>query len=68
MGLDFILLSEKLAGIREKFIKAVDKILDASDGEPFYGRIFLNGDKAKPTYLLKFQKISGLNLFDNAQL
>ncbi len=45
MGLDFILLSEKLAGIREKFIKAVDKILDASDGEPFYGRIFLNGDE-----------------------
>ncbi len=45
MGLDFILLSEKLADIREKFIKAVNKILEASDGEPFYGRIFLNDDE-----------------------
>ena len=45
MGLDFILLSEKLADIREKFIKAVNKILEASDGEPFYGKIFLNDDE-----------------------
>ncbi len=45
MGLDFILLSERLAGIRGRFIKAVNKILEASDGEPFYGKIFLNGDK-----------------------
>ncbi len=28
----------------------------------------VNSAKAKPTYLLKFQKISGLNFFDNTQL
>jgi len=26
-----------------------------------------NSAKAKPTYLLKFQKISGLNFFSNTQ-
>ncbi len=45
MGIDFVLLHEKLAGIREKFIKAVNKIIEASNGEPFYGKIFLSGDE-----------------------
>lgn len=45
MGIDFVLLHEKLAGIREKFIKAVNKIIEASNGEPFYGGIFLSGDE-----------------------
>ena len=45
MGLDFILLSERLADVRGKFLKAVNKILETSNGEAFYGRIFLNGDE-----------------------
>ena len=42
MGINFAPLQEELAEIREKFIKVVNKILEASGGKPFYGKFFLN--------------------------
>lgn len=39
--MDFAVLQGQLAAIREKFYKLINRIIEESRGEAFYGRIFL---------------------------